>query len=325
MSKRKQKNSLKNTKKLSVQSFLKFCGIEAPGVTAMTHEGIQQFFPQLKRTSFAYVQKNPELVSTGQIVMVEDVLHYQVPYWMPKESFIEETTGELIGFDEREQAIQNVTNLLDTAIQNHFSMLLVIEGDESLDPYLFHDEDTGKNFLIEDCLEDFLEASKQGSGLILQKDFSLKGYQFLNHGDRRFDIFQLPPLERQAVGVTNKTDAIAVLLENEQLKLIVDGKIQELENKEELQLELLKLFPYEEPAFNPTTMENSKTVDTPMSYELSEMSNYELDNLMKIYRASNQMAFYHIVRRELVKRTKPCKEHRKAKADLKLKELLPKE
>ena len=72
-------------------------------------------------------------------------------------------------------------------------------------------------------------------------------------------------------------------------------------------------------------MENSKTVDTPMSYELSEMSNYELDNLMKIYRASNQMAFYHIVRRELVKRTKPCKEHRKAKADLKLKELLPKE
>ena len=104
MGKKKKKNSLRNVRNLDATSFLKrYYGISHEDIENMTHEAMKFLFPQLKRTSFEYVQKNPELVSTGKIILVEDVKHYQVPYFTPSVSTFDD---ELLGCDDRERVIQ---------------------------------------------------------------------------------------------------------------------------------------------------------------------------------------------------------------------------
>ncbi len=314
MGKKRKKNSLSDVRNLDASSFLKrYYGISHKDIEHMTHEAIKTFFPQLQRTSFEYVQKNPELVSTGQIILVEDAKHYKVPYFTPSVSSLDDI---FLGCDDREHVIQEVVKVFETSLENNLNALFIIACEDALEPYAFQPRTIPTNILKEDCLPNMMEATSQDSGIIIREDYSLLGYRLLSHGDNYYDTMILPPLQRQAVGISKRTDAIGVFYEDGLFGITIGGDTKELSTKEELQKELMALFPI--PKEKETERETVAIVYSPSSYSLNEMSVYELEQLMRVYRASNQTGYYHTVRRELVKRTKNGKEYKFEKAKQKM-------
>ncbi len=317
MGKRKKKNSLKDVRNLKATSFIeRYYGISHENIANMTHDTIKIFFPQLQRTSFEYIQKNPELVSTGQIILVEDAKHYQVPYLAPSDSEIELT----LGCDNRELVIQKIVKLFSVAVGRNLNALCIIEGDDSLDNYTFQQFSISDSLLEEDSLLESMErATENDSGIIISADYSLKGYRFLGHGDNCYSTMVLPSLQRQAIGISKRTDAIGIVYENGVFAIMIDGTVKPIFDKNDLQKNLMRLFPI--PKEIPREREVNVIVNSPSAYTLSEMNVYELEQLMRVYRASNQDAYYHIVRRELIRRTRHCKGYKIAKQKQKQKML----
>lgn len=313
MSKKRKKNSLREVRNLDASSFLKrYYGISHKDIEHMTHEAMKAFFPQLHRTSFEYVQKNPELVSSGQIILVEDAKHYKVPYFTPSVSSLDDL---FLGCDEREQVIQKIVSLFETSLENHLPALIIIECDKSLESYAYQPRTIFTDVLEGDLLPVMMESVSQDTGIIIREDYSLLGYKILSHGDNYYDTMILPPLQRQAVGISKKTDAIGVFYENGMLGITISGETKTLSSKEELQKELMVIFPVQKEEQECDTV---VAICSPSTYALNEMSNYELEQLMRVYRASNQTGYYHIVRRELIKRTRDSKEFRFEKAKQKM-------
>lgn len=315
MSKKRKKNSLNDMKSLDASSFLKrYYGISHEEIAGMTHDTIKSFFPQLRRTSFDCIQKNPELVSTGKIILVEDAKHYQVPYITPTDV---STLDPTLGCDTREIIIQRIVEFLETSVQKNLNALLVIEGDDSLEEYAFQPQILSDSILEESELLSYMQrAVEKDAGIIIKKDYSLEGYRMLSHGDNYYSTMVLPPLQRQSVGISKKTDAICVLYENGILGIVMNGVLEEISSKEELQKKLMTFFPV--PKKKEKVKEEDTNISSPSAYTLGEMSVYELEKLMKVYKASNQIAYYHVIRRELIRRTRSSKEYRFAKAKQKM-------
>ena len=311
MNKKSKKNSLKNVKNLSVKSFLeRYYGITNEGISSMTHRVASSFFPQLKRASFEYIQKNPELVSTGKIVLVEDVNHAQAPYFMPEEEFLDIS----VGCGHREQVVLRIKELFQKMMDENLECLLIVEGEKDLEEdILFQPDLLVEDFLGSDCLKSFIDKASKKEGMILTGDYRLLEYQGLLHGDYCYETMSLPPLERQAVGISRKTDAVGIFYEHGILGISMEGISQSLEDIGQLQKTLLDIFPSE----IEEVPEISPVLEEP-SYSFKDMPTYELEKLMKVYRASGQMSYYHTVRREIVRRTSASKAHRVEKQKLKM-------
>lgn len=312
---KKKKNSLRNARNLDAISFLRrYYGISHDSIETMTHDTMKMFFPQLQRTSFDYVQKNPELISTGKIILVEDVNHSQIPYLAPSESTFDDIS---LGLDDRERVIKKIVETIDISLKENIRALFIVEGDDSLKPFAYQARQISSNILEDFLPNNMAEATSQDSGVIVTASYSLMGYKVLSHGDNYYDTMILPPLQRQAVGITKKTDAIGIFYDEGTLAIVVEGSIKELSTIEELQKELMILFPLQKE--KEKEREVTAIVFSPSTYALNEMSIYELEQLMRVYKVSNQMAYYHVVRRELIRRTKAGKEYRFSKAKQKQK------
>ncbi len=316
MGKKKKKNSLGEIRNINVQSFLeRYYGISHEGISKMTHKTATSFFPQLRRTSFEFVQKNPELVSTGKIIMVEDAEHFEAPYWMPDMDGLE----ELVGCTMRERIIHQVVDTFTIAQENNIEGLLLLEGETRLkEDYLFEPVTIHNRFIELGCLGEMMEASSENTGLVLTQAGELLEYTVLNHRDNLYETMMLPPLQRQAVGISRKTDTIGVFYEDGLLGLAIDGERKFYEEAFDMQKDLLRLLPEEE--VYEEEREDTIEQEPPTAYVFSEMPTYELVRLMHVYKASGQMGYYHVVRREVVKRTKDAKTYRALKESIKIKE-----
>ncbi len=305
MGKNRKKESLYESGNLNVSSFLKrYYEISHEAIKNMTHADIKALFPELRRASFEYIQKNPELLATGKVILVEDVKHYQVPYFTPNVSTFDD---KFLGCDDRERVIQEIVRVFAMALETSDNILFIIEGDDSLEKFAFQPQCISKNMLEEDLFS-MMRVTTHDCGVIIKGDYSIMSYRLLNHGDNCYDTMVLPPLQRQAVGISKRTDAIGAFWEDGLFGITVDGSTKELTSKEELQKELMTLFPI--PKEKELEQDVVATVYSPSSYTLNEMSVYELEQLMRVYKASNQTGYYHTVRRELVRRTKAGKEYK---------------
>lgn len=86
---------------ISLSKFLsRYVNLDGVDLSKVTHEQVKQLFPYLKRSSFEYVEKHPEDVCRGVIVMVSDKFH-TIPYYVPT---LNENLGKLqefkVEFDE---------------------------------------------------------------------------------------------------------------------------------------------------------------------------------------------------------------------------------
>lgn len=74
---------MKEYKSVTLSKFLsRFLMVDGMALTKVTHADVKMLFPMLKRASFEYVEKHPEEVMMGRILMVSDgktVIPYIVP------------------------------------------------------------------------------------------------------------------------------------------------------------------------------------------------------------------------------------------------------
>lgn len=74
---------MKEYKSVTLSKFLsRFLMVDGMALTKVTHADVKMLFPMLKRASFEYVEKYPEEVMMGRILMVSDgkkVIPYIVP------------------------------------------------------------------------------------------------------------------------------------------------------------------------------------------------------------------------------------------------------
>lgn len=74
---------MKEYKSVTLSKFLsRFLAVDGMALTKLSHADVKMLFPMLKRASFEYVEKHPEEVMMGRIIMVNDgkkVIPYIVP------------------------------------------------------------------------------------------------------------------------------------------------------------------------------------------------------------------------------------------------------
>ena len=69
---------------ISISKFLsRYLGFEGKCMSKVTHEEIKILFPYLKRSSFDEIKKNPRLIYSGEVVLVNDTRN-TIPYYVPK-------------------------------------------------------------------------------------------------------------------------------------------------------------------------------------------------------------------------------------------------
>ena len=74
---------MKEYKSVTLSKFLsRFLAVDGMALTKLSHADVRVLFPMLKRASFEYVEKHPEDVMCGKILMVSDGKK-TIPYIVP--------------------------------------------------------------------------------------------------------------------------------------------------------------------------------------------------------------------------------------------------
>ena len=102
--------------KITLSKFIaRSYNIQGSELKKMTHDMVKSLFPELKRTSFEYLEKNPSLGAYGEIVLVEDAKGKVIPYFAPEIDYtIEDVDNVSITFDkakvEKYKDVEDMTN-----------------------------------------------------------------------------------------------------------------------------------------------------------------------------------------------------------------------
>ena len=68
---------------ISLAKFLaRYCNMAGKDLSRMTHDDVEVMLPELKRTSFELVEKKPELLAQGIVLLVNDGFR-TIPYLAP--------------------------------------------------------------------------------------------------------------------------------------------------------------------------------------------------------------------------------------------------
>ena len=286
----KIKNLKQHIGTIDIRSFMKiYYGISHRDINQMTHETASLFFPNLCRTSFSYIEKNPELLGCGKIVLVRDSNENIAPYVVPEvELFVEETQFGI------EMLIENIIASLKITSDLSESAVILIEGQDSLDDLVHKDKSTKS---AQDLPSTLIEINDDDrfDGVIVTFEGSVK---------------KLSLKQDSLEELSKKTDTVAVVLEDDQsITLIVDGVSQH-----DFDFIMLRtnLYAYLD-SYEPEEIKREyKLLPAPSYHDFYKMSDYELTVLMKKYKFNHQFDYYHLVRRELVKRTKKSKETKRS-------------
>ena len=126
-SKRKLKEERRKIKRLEDESItlnafmVRYLGIRDNNILSnkISHEDIKVLFPNLVRTSFSYIADNPDLVYTGDVLLVEDSFGRTVPYFDPCYVYVEDDYyGDFLVEDNKED-IPNLDELDLASLSNY--------------------------------------------------------------------------------------------------------------------------------------------------------------------------------------------------------------
>lgn len=86
---------MKNNGEMSLAKFLtRYEFITGSDLKNITHEDVKDLFPELKRCSFKYVEKNKQALYSGDVVLVDDG-HKVIPYVVPKDKDLDQEYTEV--------------------------------------------------------------------------------------------------------------------------------------------------------------------------------------------------------------------------------------
>lgn len=101
---------MKEYKSVTLSKFLsRFLMIDGMALTKVTHADVKMLFPTLKRASFEYVEKHPEEVMMGNILMVSDGKKV-IPYIVPNKKEIELDVTRMPEFVEEKHKSKRETD-----------------------------------------------------------------------------------------------------------------------------------------------------------------------------------------------------------------------
>ena len=70
---------------ISLAKYLsRFVSLNGRDLRKVTHDEVRLLFPNIRRASIAEVKKNPSLICTGEVILVDDGRNI-VPYYIPQE------------------------------------------------------------------------------------------------------------------------------------------------------------------------------------------------------------------------------------------------
>lgn len=290
---KKTKKKIGDFSSVSARYFLeKFCGVSSANAETMNHNAIRELLPSLKRTSYAHVLKNPELVATREIIIVEDFEHQKIPYLIPETI---ETFSEM-SYTKKDQIINEILSAFSILIDLSETATLIIECNSSLNEYVVKPKKLASGIDSTELANRLMEANYIHSGIMVNIDGNVYNYE--NPEKKPIDDVNY------LINMSEETDAIIVKLDsNQDITVIVGGN-----NYDELDLSLLKVelsvhYDYVKEAGKEGIVEIE-------GYRLDTMNVYALEELMKYYKKSNQLGYYHRVKRSLLERTVPNKLHK---------------
>ncbi len=77
---------------ISIIDFLYiYCGLTTSNLYTITHKDVKRLLPELKRFSIDYACKNPDLIFTGDIILVKDNKKITIPYYNPLKDSLKQT------------------------------------------------------------------------------------------------------------------------------------------------------------------------------------------------------------------------------------------
>lgn len=286
----KIKNLRRQVGTIDIQKFMEnYYGISHKDIGRMTHESAGVFFPNLRRTSFTYAEKNSELVGRGNIVLVRDTNNNVAPYVVPEvELFVDEPQFD-IGI-----LIEHIITSLKITSELSESVVILIEGQDSLDELIVKDKLSKSTCDLPNTLIEII-GENDIDGVVISTEGTFSKLRLKQH-----------ILEELSL----QTDSIAIILEDDQsITLVVDGISQH-----DYDFIMLRTVLYSGlGSVEVEIKEPEQLSEGPSRYVLHELSDYELTVLMKTYKVNRKFDYYHVVRRELIKRNKGKKQAKRNK------------
>lgn len=270
---------------LSICEFLKhYCGVSGSGLNKMTHDTVSMFFPNLRRTSYEHVEKNPGMVCRGEIVLVRDSANHLAPYIVSDTKlFIEEAQFEIGSL------VEEIIKSLKISSKMSESAVIVIEGQVCLDTFIERENVTT---VPSDLTKVLTEVARDGEndGVVITTDGSVSKLALKKHS-----------LEE----LSEKTDSVVIVLEDDQSITFIEDGVP----FDNLDMILLKanLYSHLDNMGCEVEVEIEEKLLPPSSYDLDDMSNFELSRLMRAYKKAKQFDYYYVVKRTVSKRNKTTK------------------
>ena len=113
---------------ISLAKFLvRYEFITNSSLNKITHEDVKVLFPNLKRCSFDSVRKNPYLVMSGQVVLVNDG-RKTIPYYTP---IIEDLNQEIYTIDMQEAEEYAERSYYDFNSMSNYELKTVLENKQN--------------------------------------------------------------------------------------------------------------------------------------------------------------------------------------------------
>ena len=111
----------KNINEMSLSKFLsRFCNLTGEDLSKIHHNDVKVLFPNLERSSFEEIEKNPLLILTGSVILVNDG-EKTIPYYVPitddfdledpMEVQLERTEGICVDYSKHDYAHMSIYEL----------------------------------------------------------------------------------------------------------------------------------------------------------------------------------------------------------------------
>ena len=288
---------------LSLEEFLeKYCGINNLGNKRLIHQNVKSLFPQIKRTSFEEVIKNPELVYTGKVVFVKDFNNVCIPYMTGYD-----LGKQHYGMDNREILITELVSAIGKFVNNLNNSLIILENNDSISNNII-----GGTSQEIDIIDDEIFKINNNGGILIKNPENIFTFQYLFHKLLNSQDICYSRNSVYACELSKEHDIISINITNKgRIYITYNGKTIEELNLLDLRNFLLKFY---------YPKESQECDEYQEKLDLYDLEEYELEKLVKrFYKEKNEEMLYKC-RRELGRRRKLRKEENKRRNELRRKD-----
>lgn len=287
---------------ISLVDFLeRYCGINNINNKRITHQNVKSLFPQIKRSSFEEVIKNPELVYTGKVVFVKDFNNECIPYLTGYDLEIEN-----FGLDRRELLICELVSAIGKIVNHLNKSLIILENHDSISDHLL---DSSKKEI--DIASDEIIKINNNGGILIKNTESIFTFQYLVYKLLNSQEMCYSKNSDNASELSKEHDIISINITNQgRIYIAYNGETSEKMNLLDLRNFLLK-------SYYPRKIEEDECEE---DLDLYYLEDYELEKLVRRFYKEKNEEMYEKCRRELGRRRKIHKKENEGRNKLRRKD-----